>query len=114
MIATELGPSSFLRLPPSLERRRGDGLSVLQPGEVDGVVVAGMGGRTIAGVLQAGSEVAVSLRWLVLQPQQHASWLEAWLLQAGYRLLGARDVDQGRRSYRVLLVEPPGSDQSSV
>jgi tRNA (adenine22-N1)-methyltransferase len=114
VIATEVGPSSFLRLPPSLDRRRGDGLSVLQPGEVDGVVVAGMGGRTIAGVLQAGSEVAVSLRWLVLQPQQHASWLEAWLLQAGYRLLGARDVDQGRRSYRVLLVEPPGSDQSSA
>jgi len=107
MIATELGQGSFARLPQSLQRRRGDGLSVLWPSEVEGVVVAGMGGRTIAAMLEDGGEVARSLRWLVLQPQQHLPDLEEWLHGAGYRLAAARDVDQGGRSYRVLLVEPP-------
>jgi tRNA (adenine22-N1)-methyltransferase len=107
VIAAELGAGSFGRLPASLERRRGDGLSVLKPGEVDCVIVAGMGGRTIAGMLEAGGNVALSLRWLVLQPQQRAPELEAWLGRAGYRSLAARDVDEGGRSYRVLLVEPP-------
>jgi tRNA (adenine22-N1)-methyltransferase len=107
VIATELRPGPFSRLPASLERRLGDGFSVLRPGEVDGVIVAGLGGRTIAGMLEAGREVAHSLRWLVLQPQQHLSQLEAWLVRSGYRLPAVRDVDEGRRSYRVLLVEPP-------
>jgi tRNA (adenine22-N1)-methyltransferase len=107
VIATELRPGSFARLPASLERRRGDGLSVLRPGEVEGVIVAGVGARTIARMLEGGGKVALSLGWLVLQPQQHVSQLEAWLARAGYRLRAARDVDEGRRSYRVLLVEPP-------
>jgi tRNA (adenine22-N1)-methyltransferase len=111
VIATELGPGPFARLPASLERRRGDGLSALQPGEVEGVIVAGVGGRTIVRMLEGGGEVAHSLRWLLLQPQQHVAELEAWLLGAGYRLLDAREVDEGRRSYRVLLVEPPMSSR---
>jgi tRNA (adenine22-N1)-methyltransferase len=106
VIATEFRPASFARLPAALDRRLGDGLSVLRPGEVEGVIVAGMGGRSIAGMLERGREVAGSLRWLVLQPQQHASQLEAWLASSGYRPLACRDVDQARRSYRVLLVEP--------
>src|SRR5438128_1981682 len=69
--------------------------------------VAGMGGRTIARMIEGGREVASGLHWLVLQPQQHVSELEEWLARAGYRLLAARDVDEGRRSYRVLVVEPP-------
>jgi tRNA (adenine22-N1)-methyltransferase len=107
VIATEVGPKAFGRLPAWLDRRHGDGLSVLRPGEVEGVVVAGMGGRRIAAMLERGSEVVRGLSWLVLQPQQHLSQLEAWLRRAGYRLIAVRDVDQGRRSYRVLLVEPP-------
>jgi tRNA (adenine22-N1)-methyltransferase len=110
VIATELRQGPFGRLPSSLERRRGDGLSVLGAGEVEGVIVAGMGGRTIVGMLEGGGEVALSLRWLVLQPQQHASQLADWLARAGYRLLAAQEVDEGRRSYRVLLVEPPHSE----
>jgi tRNA (adenine22-N1)-methyltransferase len=114
VIATELRAGSFARLPTSLERRRGDGLSAVRPGEVEGVIVAGMGGRSIAAMLEGGEELALGLRWLVLQPQQHASELEAWLARARYRLLASRDVDEGRRSYRVLLVEPPAMTDSKT
>jgi tRNA (adenine22-N1)-methyltransferase len=112
VIATELRGGSFARLPASLERRRGDGLSVLRPGEVEGVIVAGLGGRTIAAMLERGGELTLGLRWLVLQPQQHLSRLEAWLARARYRMLACWDVDEGRRSYRVLLVEPPAMADS--
>lgn len=106
VIATELGSGAFARLPASLERRLGDGLSVLRPGEVEGAVVAGMGGRSIAGMLAGHSPVARSLRWLVLQPQQQTAVLEAWLAESGYRLRSAQEVTERSRSYRVLLVEP--------
>src|SRR5437899_9825594 len=56
VVATERLPGPFERLQarsPGLDCRLGDGLSVLRPGEVEGVVLAGMGGRTIARVLAA-------------------------------------------------------------
>jgi tRNA (adenine22-N1)-methyltransferase len=107
VIVTERRAPAFARLPATLERRLGDGLSVLRPGEVEGAVVAGMGGRTIARLLEAEGPVARSLRWLVLQPQQHAPALEQWLAASRYRLLAAREVGERSRSYRVLVVEPP-------
>lgn len=106
VIATERGSGAFARLPSSLERRLGDGFSVLRPGEVEGAVVAGMGGRSIAGMLAGQPPVARSLRWLVLQPQQQAGLLEAWLADSGYRLRSSQEVTERARSYRVLLVEP--------
>jgi tRNA (adenine22-N1)-methyltransferase len=107
VVATERRPASFARLRaalPRLDCRLGEGLAVLRPGEVEGVVVAGMGGHSIARILGAGGDVARSLDWLVLQPQQHADQLVAWLQPAGYRIV-TRDVAvQGRHSYTVLLV----------
>jgi len=107
VIACEVAAGAFARLPPELERRLGDGFSVLAPGEVEGAVIAGIGGRKIAGILERGAAVASSLRWLVLQPQQHADGLLAYLQVAGYQVQAGRDVVDGRRSYRVLLVAPP-------
>jgi len=107
VIACEMAAGAFARLPADLERRLGDGFSVLAPGEVEGAVIAGMGGHKIAGILERGAAVASSLHWLVLQPQQHSEWLLAFLEGAGYEVRAGRDVVQGRRSYRVLLVTPP-------
>ena len=89
---------------PQLDCRLGEGLSVLRPGEVEGVVLAGMGGHSIARILDASPAVARALDWLVLQPQQHAERLIEWLEPAGYRVLARDAAVQGRRSYTVLLV----------
>lgn len=107
MVATERRPASFARLRaavPRLDCRMGEGLDVLRPGEVDGVVLAGMGGHGIVRILEGAPVVARSLDWLVLQPQQHPEALVAWLEVAGYTLLGRTTAVQGRHSYTVLLV----------
>jgi len=107
VVATERRPPSYARLRvalPGLDCRLGEGLEVLRPGEVEGVVLAGMGGHSIARIVDASPAVAGALDWLVLQPQQHADRLVAWLEAAGWRI-DARDIAvQGRRSYTVLLV----------
>ncbi|HKF18104.1 MAG TPA: tRNA (adenine(22)-N(1))-methyltransferase TrmK [Candidatus Dormibacteraeota bacterium] len=109
VIATERQPAPFARLRaalPELDCRQGEGLEVLRPGEVEGVVLAGFGGHTIARVLEASPRVAQALEWLVLQPQQHADHLLAWLGGAGYRVEARATMSQGRHSYTVLLVRP--------
>src|SRR5215467_184573 len=91
---------------PAGDCRQGEGLEVLGPGEVEGVVLAGLGGHTIARVLESAPAVARTLEWLVLQPQQHADHLLAWLGPAGYRVAVRATMSQGRHSYTVLLVRP--------
>src|SRR5579875_1654868 len=116
VVATEAGRGPFERLRaalPGLDCRLGDGLEALRPGEVEGAVMAGMGGRTMVRVLERSPEVAERLRWLVLQPQQHLDRLLTWLEGTGHRIESRREVVQGRRSYTVLLVRrAAGGDES--
>jgi tRNA A22 N-methylase len=71
------------------------------------VVLAGMGGHTIARILSTSPEAVRTLGWLVLQPQQNPFQLSAWLNGAGFHTLAAEQaVDRGRW-YTVLLVKPP-------
>jgi len=114
VVATERTHGPFERLrerSPDLDCRRGDGLSVLGPADVEGVVLAGMGGGTIARLLADALTNAPplirGLRWLVLQPQQGAGELVGWLSSQDFRLLGRAEAVQGGRSYSVLLVAPP-------
>jgi tRNA (adenine22-N1)-methyltransferase len=114
VVASERLPGPFQRLQassPGLDCRLGDGLSVLRRAEVECVVIAGLGGRTIAGVLRdalAGSPALVAaLRCLVLQPQQRAGDLVEWLRAAGFRHLASAEASDRGRSYTVLVVQPP-------
>jgi tRNA (adenine22-N1)-methyltransferase len=109
VIATESRPGPFARLRaalPGFDCRFGQGLEVLQPGEVEGAVIAGMGGRTIARILEASPQVVGRLDWLILQPQQHPDHLQAWLEAAGYGSRAQGPAVQGRRRYTVVLAWP--------
>lgn len=87
------------------EVRSGDGLRALKPGEVEGSVIAGMGGVTIAGILQQAPEQVRSLRWLVLGPHSENHRLEAWLAGAGLHPRRVRFVSDRRRLYQIIVVE---------
>ena len=112
MIATEnkTGPLAVVRAlldPLGVECRLGEGLQPIRPGEVEAVVIAGMGGVTIARILAGSPEVVGRLRALVLQPVQHAEELFDGLFQDGYREAGRTEVAQGPHRYTALLLVPP-------
>ncbi|MDQ6901277.1 MAG: class I SAM-dependent methyltransferase [Candidatus Dormibacteraeota bacterium] len=107
VIATELTVPGYALLPAELERRRGDGLQALLPGEVEGAVLTGLGGHSIIRILSRSPVVVASLAWLVLQPQQHLQALERWLNDAGYRVQQRSGVMERGRHYTVLRATPP-------
>ena len=71
-------------LEDTIEARLGDGLSVLEPREVDTVLVAGMGGMTICEMLSGEPGVLANIGTLVLQPQSDVEEVRRHLHKLGY------------------------------
>ena len=116
VVATERTVRSFealnldiarVTLPPhvSIETRVGDGLAALRPGEVEIVVVAGLGGRSLLRILETAPWLPSRL---VLQPMQDAHMVSAWLADAGWEVVEAR-IAQGGRWYLGWRVEVPAA-----
>lgn len=80
-----------------------DGLDFPGADEADTVVIAGMGGETMAGILSRAQWTKRGAV-LVLQPQSKLDELCLWLAGSGYRLETARLAAEGRRLYPAMRV----------
>ncbi len=88
--------------------RLGDGLSVLAPGEVQDVVIAGMGAETICDIIAAAPWLRDPAIRLVLVPATKHSILRRWLCRNGFALREERLAQVGRRFYAVMAAEYSG------
>ena len=79
-----------------------DGLSLVDREEVDVISIAGMGGETIAAILQAAPWAREKL--LLLQPMTSFPDLRLWLQQHAYAIQKERIVREGERLYTVWAV----------
>ncbi|NLB41925.1 MAG: SAM-dependent methyltransferase [Clostridiales bacterium] len=89
-----------------IETRLGDGLSVLSAGEVDTIVIAGMGGVLISEILQQGEEIARNASTLILQPMIGQEELRRWLIQNHYRIQDEDLVKESNRIYEIIVAVP--------
>lgn len=89
-----------------VEIRKGDGLEVIQPGEVDVIVIAGMGGNAIIRILERSPQVLNGVRRLLLQPMADSGTLRNWLTQNGWHLMDEELIKEEGRFYVIIVVEP--------
>ncbi len=101
------------RLQDIVKTRSGDGLQRIRPGEVEVVVMAGMGGPTICAMLDGNLSVVGSISRLVLQPQNAVGTVRAWLLENSFRLERESIVEDEGRLYQVLCAVP-GVDETRI
>jgi tRNA (adenine22-N1)-methyltransferase len=90
--------------------RIGYGLRPIMLGEVDTVVIAGMGHKTVSEILDDdiiyGQQIQNSLKRLLLQANGLDELLVTWLKDKGYGLI-TQDIVEDRGKYYVLnIVEP--------
>lgn len=85
-----------------IELRLGDGLSVLQPGEADDIIIAGMGAQTVIDILAAAPWVCDARYNLILVPATKHTWLRRWLAQNGFALVGETLARAAGRWYAVM------------
>lgn len=84
--------------------RLGAGLETVAPFEADTVAIAGMGGETIAEILQAAPWTKQGSTLLLLQPMTMQARLRQWLLRSGYAILKETLCTEGHRIYTILSV----------
>ena len=80
------------------------GLDAIAPEECDTVLIAGMGGETILGILEAALWTHEDVHTLILQPQTNVELLRRWLCGHGYRFLSETLVRDKEQLYVVFRV----------
>ena len=111
VIAADVRPGPLARarehiaqygLNASIETRLGSGLSVLSPGEVQTVVVSGLGGMLLCSLLEEGAAVVASVKQLVLQPQLDVPAVRDAGHRCGFAICQEQMVYEEGKFYTVL------------
>ena len=89
-------------LGEKVQFRLGPGLDVLQPGEAQDIIIAGMGAQTIMEILDAAPWVFDPAYNLVLVPATKHSLLRCWLAWRGFTLQGETLAHAAGRWYAVM------------
>ncbi len=118
VIGADLRPGPLAKAKQTLEHaecedrvelRLGDGLSVLSPGEVGTIVLAGVSAQTTWEILEKAPWVfGKNGPRLVLVPATRHSDLRRWLWEHGFALVADRPVQAAGRWYAVMAAEYTG------
>lgn len=96
----------------NIELRLGNGLDCIQPNEVDVIVIAGMGGETIAPIIERAGWVKSRNVSLILQPMSSAHKLREFLYTNGFDIFREKAVNDNKRLYSVMQVGYTGEIRS--
>lgn len=92
--------------------RLGNGIQILENGEVDAVVIAGMGGKLMAQILEEDMEKTRSIRKLIMQPRNGQGKLRYWLIKNGFSIVKESLVREGKYICEIITAVPEMVDNN--
>ncbi len=93
-------------LTEKIDVRQGDGLSVIKPGEVKCVVLAGMGGKLMIRILSEGTDVLEKVSEIIMEPQSDVSLVRHFLQDNGWRIISENMVSEDDKFYPIIKAVP--------
>ena len=100
-----------------IDLRLSDGLSAIQSGETDTVIIAGIGGEVISGIIERGVHICKdSNATLILQPTTSPEYLRRFLTNNGFKIIREIPIEENGKLYSVMLVNYQGdkSEKSEI
>lgn len=94
-----------------IETRVGDGLEVVNPGEADVIVIAGMGGYEIIKILSSSNQNVYGKASIVLQPVQNAKELRLFLIENGFTIYKDFVVKDKNKFYNTIVTKFVNTNQ---
>lgn len=88
-----------------IETRLSDGLHAVKKGEINTVVISGMGGALIQKILSEGKQVLESVEYMVLQPQTEKAELRRYLHQIGMKIEKEVMLIEDGKYYTIIVVQ---------
>ena len=86
--------------------RLGSGMSTIASGEVDVIVIAGMGGLLIADIMGEDPPRSGSYKRFILQPRNAQDKLRSWLLGNNFSLCDEKLVREGKYICEIIVAQP--------
>ena len=119
VIATDIMPGPLKIAAENVKKQRADvelrlggGLSPIENGETDCIVIAGMGGEMIENIISNDLEKAKAAR-LILQPMNRQAELRKYLLKSGFRIIEEDLSQEGFKVYNLIVAEYTGENDDN-
>lgn len=85
-----------------IEARRSDGTRMLNQGEADTIICAGIGGRLMVKILDEGSQILAGVKEIILQPQSDIEMVRKYLREHNFRITAEEAVFEEGKYYFIL------------
>lgn len=109
---TALATTRSLGIEQAVSVRLGDGFQVIERGEADAIVIAGMGGELISEILERGEEKLTQDTTLILQPNIREAVLRAWLDRHGWAIVDEAILEEEHHIYEVMVAKKAAAGSS--
>lgn len=96
----------YYQMNNKIETRLGSGLSKLAVGEVDAIIIAGMGGMLIIDILQDDLELVKGVGLLILQPQLDVAPLRKYLHSIEFKIIDEKMLYEDGKYYTIIIAKP--------
>lgn len=96
---------SKVNLHDKCDFRLGSGLKVLNEGEADAIIIAGMGGDLISNIIEESKNIALNAKQLILQPMTAVDSLRRYLSENGFEIIDENIVREFHHYYFIIKAQ---------
>ena len=93
-------------LAEKIQVRLANGLAAFEEADqVSVITIAGMGGRSIATILEEGLDKLANVERLILQPNNREDELRYWLQEHGFQIIAESILEEAGKFYEIIVAE---------
>ena len=113
VIAADISPGSLEKasqnilragFSESIECRLSDGLSKIHPGEVDSIIISGMGGILMDRILRTGLDVVRAAKELILSPHRNPELITDFAEEYGFAIVYDEVILDKKKYYHIFKI----------